>query len=375
MNAQANYYNKLWSLQNFKSVIYAFCKGFADSLKFSDIFFLDSMDQQKNLEKQIEKDQRKERLLHHRGDSPGPSSDNLAKKRALEKRSGKVSSNSNKEPERNLIMERTIKCCVLNGCFFWFSIVVFENFMMPALHWLVLAVLGATAGNALWSNVVPMLSVTFTTLWILPFYLLSKVVNSIWFADIADTAFAKKSGRPRMMTSFSVSIADTVFTIVVETIFLVQSTIFSMCIPIAAVSKMMSIFHLCLLNALYSFEYKWYNQGLELHKRLAFIESHWPYFLGFGMPLALIASYPDSQVVSGCVFSILFPLFLVSGNQAQVKATFEDVTMKIFNPTIFLSNMIFSRTLAIPGNPQPITSPRVSNSSREPRVSFTTANS
>ena len=95
--------------------------------------------------------------------------------RALEKRSGKVSSNSNKEPERNLIMERTIKCCVLNGCFFWFSIVVFENFMMPALHWLVLAVLGATAGNTLWSNVVPMLSVTFTTLWILPFYLLSKV--------------------------------------------------------------------------------------------------------------------------------------------------------------------------------------------------------
>ena len=95
--------------------------------------------------------------------------------RALEKRSGKVSSNSNKEPERNLIMERTIKCCVLNGCFFWFSIVVFENFMMPALHWLVLAVLGATAGNALWGNVVPMLSVTFTTLWILPFYLLSKV--------------------------------------------------------------------------------------------------------------------------------------------------------------------------------------------------------
>ena len=81
MNAQANYYNKLWSLQNFKSVIYAFCKGFADSLKFSDIFFLDSMDQQKNLEKQIEKDQRKERLLHHRGESPGPSSDNLAKKR------------------------------------------------------------------------------------------------------------------------------------------------------------------------------------------------------------------------------------------------------------------------------------------------------
>ena len=126
-----------------------------------------------------------------------------------------------------------------------------------------------------------MLSVTFATLWILPFYLLSKVVNSIWFADIADSAFRKTAnGRPRMMNSFSVSIADTVFTIVVEIIFLIQAKLFSICVPINAISKLINVFHLCLLNALYCFEYKWYNQGLELHKRLSFIESNWPYFLG-----------------------------------------------------------------------------------------------
>ena len=68
--------------------------------------------------------------------------------------------------------------------------------------------------------------------------------------------------------------------------------------------------------------------------------------LGFGLPLAIITSYPESQVVSGCVFSILFPLFLISGNQAQVVVTYQDVTMRIFNPTIALSNLIFSRTLA-----------------------------
>ena len=107
------------------------------------------------------------------------------------------------------------------------------------------------------------------------------MVNSIWFADIADTAFRKTAnGRPRMMTSFSVSIADTVFTIVVEIIFLVQGKLFSMCVPINGVSKLINVFHMCLLNALYCFEYKWYNQGLELHKRLACIETHWPYFLG-----------------------------------------------------------------------------------------------
>ena len=51
------------------------------------------------------------------------------------------------------ILERTLKCCVLNGCFFWFSIIVFENILMPFLQGLVLVFLGQNAGAALWSNV------------------------------------------------------------------------------------------------------------------------------------------------------------------------------------------------------------------------------
>ena len=56
-SAQAQYYNKLWSVQNLKSGLYAFCRGFADSLKFSDIFVLDSVDESKNYinEKNVKK--------------------------------------------------------------------------------------------------------------------------------------------------------------------------------------------------------------------------------------------------------------------------------------------------------------------------------
>ena len=92
-------------------------------------------------------------------------------------------------------------------------------------------------------------------------------------------------------------IADTVFSIVVEIIFLVQGKVFAL-LPIKILGAAINLVHQCLLHSLYSFEYKWFSQGIELHKRLHEVETHWPYFLGFGLPLAVITNMPESQV--GC---------------------------------------------------------------------------
>ena len=46
-----------------------------------------------------------------------------------------------KEPN---ILERTVKCCLLNGAVFWTSIIIFENVVLPAVE---LAVNILTAGT------------------------------------------------------------------------------------------------------------------------------------------------------------------------------------------------------------------------------------
>ena len=37
--------------------------------------------------------------------------------------------------------------------------------------------------------------------------------------------------------------------------------------------------------------------GWEVHKRLSYVESNWPYFVGFGLPLAVFTSISSSAVI------------------------------------------------------------------------------
>jgi len=351
-------------------IFWSFCLGLADSLRGAvDLFLLDSAAVRNKEKKMVQRDLKKEVLLNR--DSPARDivgMDNFAKKRALERRERAASSSStrggrlrtsssaagesagaggSKSYEEPRILERTLKCCMLNGCVFWASIVLFEHIFLPSLHAVFYVLFGSGSERAeqLWSGALPLLSFTFSALWVVPFYLLSRVVNAIWFQDIADSAFRSSRGRPQMMSSISVMIADTVFSLVVESVFLVQAKICSF-LPIKFIGNAVHMVHLCLLFSLYSFEYKWFNQGLELHKRLTYVENNWPYFLGFGFPLAVLTNMSESLIVSGCVFSILFPLFIVSGNQAQVVMETIAPPLHIFHPTIAISNAIFDRTFS-----------------------------
>ncbi|XP_030833375.1 etoposide-induced protein 2.4 [Strongylocentrotus purpuratus] len=252
-----------------------------------------------------------------------------------------------KKQEEPKVMHRILQCCALNVGVFWLSLIVFNNVLLPLLQWVTTFIAGAAGSeNLVWSWMKPMLSYTFSAFWVLPLFLLSKAVSALWFQDIADLAYRKSRGRPQL-PSLSRLIADLLFSVLIQILFLLQSMVVSL-VPIKGVSQFLSMFHLSLLNALYAFEYKWFNMGWEVHTRIAYIETNWPYFLGFGLPLALITSLPKSYFVSGCVFSTVFPLFIISGNEAQPPPKACDFQVRIFSFVVGVANKLFYRTVKGP---------------------------
>ncbi|XP_067139754.1 etoposide-induced protein 2.4 homolog [Centruroides vittatus] len=248
--------------------------------------------------------------------------------------------------EETKISIRIFQCCLLNGGIFWASIALFSYLVLPGLHKLMNFVFSHSPSMAafVWSWLRPILSCVFDALWVLPLFLLSRIINSLWFQDIANTAYRHVRGRPQYVGGFSKTWADNLFSFLIQVLFLMQSYLVRL-LPVYILGQVAGIVHLCMLYSFYAFEYKWINMGWELHRRLAFIEMNWPYFIGFGLPLAVLTSLSSSFITSGIIFAIFFPLFIISGNEAVPMTGMCEYRLRLFSPVVYLSNAFFHRTI------------------------------
>lgn len=84
--------------------------------------------------------------------------------------------------ESNLL-KRVFQCCLLNGGFFGLSILLFEYALLPIirmfLSWMFTQNPGS--GAIIGNYIVTFLSILFGMIWVMPLFILSKIVNSLWF--------------------------------------------------------------------------------------------------------------------------------------------------------------------------------------------------
>ena len=243
------------------------------------------------------------------------------------------------------------KCCFLNGGLLLLSMMLFESYIVPAVTFTMTYVTMTLMNthdqqSTLWTWLEPTMKYTFKYLWVIPLFWLCKLLNCFWFVEIADVAYRQKHGRPvlsllsskdSMFKVLSKTMADFLFSILVETLFLVQSQIVGL-VPV--LGPALSFFHMSLLYSLYAFEYTWMNLGWGVVRRIGYVENYWPYFLGFGMVLTTATTVPASPVISACIFGITFPVFILSGLEVKPYEVCE-FPLRMFSFVIWLTNKIF----------------------------------
>lgn len=122
------------------------------------------------------------------------------------------------------VSTRVFQCCALNGGIFLLSILFFDYVLVPFLHGAITYFMGQ---SSVWNLIQTTLSWIFSFIWVLPLFVLSKIINTFWFQDIADSAYEFRKGRPTLIPSLSKLLADVVFSLIVQSLFLFQVSNFS----------------------------------------------------------------------------------------------------------------------------------------------------
>ncbi|ORZ17282.1 etoposide-induced protein 2.4-domain-containing protein [Absidia repens] len=146
-------------------------------------------------------------------------------------------------------------------------------------------------------------------------------INGKFYSKVAEKSLQVQNKNASNASAGSVSnavqsVAATIYT----TIFYINCGVFASLlrfIPVIGVA--LSFAMNCLIMSYYCFEYRWVYLGWSLEQRIAYVEQHWSFFLGFGFPVTLITFFL-STLRSGAVFPLLYPSYVIMAFLANPKS-------------------------------------------------------
>lgn len=203
------------------------------------------------------------------------------------------------------IRMKLVQCVILNGVIFLGSIWLFSYVISPILGYILRWILVPAGVDGVVGVISVWIEWVYYAFWILPVYILSFVLNTLWYQDIATESmriYPVSVSVPASSSSVTVRIADVLYRLIFNATFLVF-------LALMYNFRVLYLLYLSFFISFSSFEFRFGS----INDKILSIERNWVYYLFFGFPLALIVVQFPSMVENGLI-SLLFPFLLMTAS-------------------------------------------------------------
>jgi etoposide-induced 2.4 mRNA len=245
---------------------------------------------------------------------------------------------------------RTAQCFLLNGLVFLGSIFFIEQIFQPTLIKIITMSpyyeeknkeISQTQSidSSISSTVSLSLSLFYSVIWLYPIYLLSFILSSIWYQDIADQTFLTDGHQiPHRSFTFQrwlTQLSEEVYRALLVLFYFLQASLMSL-LP-GHLGLCLFTLHMAWIYSLYSFEYKWALLGWSLDYRFDYFERRAAYFAGFGFPASLLTLCFPKFIGAG-IFAFCFPFFIILAVIAKPQPNIPNQTTSSLTARSFVSS-------------------------------------
>lgn len=200
-------------------------------------------------------------------------------------------------------------------------------------------------------------------LWIVPVYGLCYACSVSWYKDLSTSLLTKPAKQLKN------AVQDSIYSNLVWLFIWIQGQLFYNIIPICLnsiptgsntglssiilsqtitvtsfISKSMGFLLNCALYGWYSFDPRWMSEGYEGDLRFSQVENYILYFIGFGLPYALLFKYVSFFAAYG-VYMSLFPFCMILGSISNYKEKIEGAIyqMHVFSYPRVITHEVLKR--------------------------------